>query len=77
MCRSVCIIIYRKDSNYSPKKIIQDTTYNVRRESEFICTLMENSAYWRFNTLGWQYNSSLYGRLHQVEDLQTTLSSTV
>ena len=35
---------YRKSSNYSAKKIIQDTTYNVRRESEFICTLMEKSA---------------------------------
>ena len=32
-----------------PKKIIQDTTYNVRRESEFICTLMEKSAYWRLH----------------------------
>ena len=25
----------------APKKIIQDTVYNVRRESEFICTLTE------------------------------------
>ena len=30
----------------APKKIIQDTTYNVRRESEFICTLI---AYWRLH----------------------------
>ena len=33
----------------APKKIIQDTTYNVRRESEFICTLVEKSAYWRLH----------------------------
>ena len=30
----------------APKKIIQD---NVRRESEFICTLTEKSAYWRLH----------------------------
>ena len=39
---------YSKSSNYSAKKIIQDTTYNAQRESEFICTLMEKSAYWRY-----------------------------
>ena len=29
----------------APKEIIQDMMYNVRRESEFIYTLMEKSAY--------------------------------
>ena len=34
---------YCKSSNYSANKLI--TKYNVRLESEFICTLMEKSAY--------------------------------
>ena len=37
-------------SNYSAnKKLILITTYNVRRESKFVCTLMEKSAL----KLGW------------------------
>ena len=44
----------------APKIIIQDTTYNVRRDSEFICTLMEKKCLLAL-TLGWRYNSNLYG----------------
>ena len=45
----VTIVNYRKSSNYSAKKINSISAYNVRRESEFIRTLMEKSAKWRLH----------------------------
>ena len=52
-CRKVLIT--------APKKIIQDTTYNVRQESEFICSYSYGEKCLLALTLGWRYNSSLYG----------------
>ena len=59
----------------APKKIIQDTTYNVRRESEFICTLI-----WRkvpiiiiilALTLGWRYTIRVFTVFYQTMIMQT------
>ena len=66
---------YNKSSNYSTKKIIQDTTYNVRQESEFICTLMEKSAYILALTLERRCNYRTFTVLQETASIYREFST--